>query len=258
MTDLPCHVSPRLAGLATVAHGFFGRRGGVSTGIYASLNAGPGSDDLPDAVAQNRARIAAAIGAPGPDALMSCHQVHGTAVIEPTHPWRSPPRADAMVTDRPGLALCILTADCVPLLMADATAGVIAAVHAGWKGALSGVAEAAVDAMVGRGADPGRIAAAIGPCIHVESYEVGPEFRDRFLADAPWSETLFQSGQGDRWHFDLPGFLSNRLVRAGIGAVDRVGPDTCTAQNDYFSNRRRTHAGEPDYGRNASVILLKT
>lgn len=257
MTRLPHHVSPRLAGLPAIAHGFFGRRGGVSTGIYASLNAGPGSGDRPDAVATNRARIAAAIGAPGPDALLSCHQVHGTDVIQPTAPWDRPPQADAMVTDRPGLALCVLTADCAPLLMADPVAGVIAAVHAGWKGALAGVAEAALDAMVARGADPGRIAAAIGPCIQVESYEVGPEFRDRFLDGAPWSDALFHPGKGDRWHFDLPGFLRNRLVRAGVGAVECVGPDTCTACDDYFSNRRRTHAGEPDYGRNASVILLK-
>lgn len=253
----PFATAPHLADPARIAHGFFGRRGGVSRGIYASLNAGPGSGDQPGAVAENRARIAAAIGAPGPAHLVSCHQVHGVDVAEIGAPPERRPEADAMVTTVPGLALCILTADCVPILFADETAGVIGAAHAGWKGALAGVAEACVEAMVACGADPSCIRAAIGPAIGPASYEVGPEFRDRFLAEVPSSTSLFSAGAADRFHFDLPGFLERLLIAAGLGSIERLGEDTCAQETAYFSNRRRHHRGEPDYGRNASVIVLR-
>ncbi len=185
MTDAPppFETAPGLAGLKGIRHGFFGRKGGVSTGLYASLNAGRGSDDDPAAVVRNREIIRTAMGA---EALLSCHQIHSANVVHVTEAWDDPrPEADAMVTAQPGLALCILTADCTPVLFADAEAGVIGAAHAGWKGALGGVLEATVASMTEIGARPGRIRAAIGPTIGQASYEVGPEFRDTFLETSP-------------------------------------------------------------------------
>lgn len=236
-----------------VRHGFFGRKGGVSSGLYDSLNVGEGSGDSPDAVATNRERVRAALSA---RALLSCYQIHSADVVHVTQPWTARPEADAMVTTEPGLALCILTADCTPVLFADPDAGVIGAAHAGWKGAIGGVLDSTVSAMTDLGAMPGRIRAAIGPTIQQASYEVGPEFRDTFLTESPESEALFIPGTADRFHFDLPGYCRQRLDRLGLHSVHDSGLDTCALEQDYFSNRRRNHRGEPDYGRNASVIML--
>jgi hypothetical protein len=244
---------------ARVAHGFFGRRGGVSTGRYDSLNAGPGSADDPAAVAENRARVADTLGA-RPAALVSLHQVHGRDVVVAEEPWpvTARPRADAMVTARPGLALAVLAADCAPVLFADADAGIVGACHAGWRGALVGVAEATVSAMERLGAARRRIAAAIGPAIGPESYEVGPEFPVPFLADDPAAARFFATGKrAGRRQFDLPGYLAHRLARLGLAAVERQAPDTCAADADYFSYRRTTLAGGGDYGRNVSAIMLR-
>ena len=251
----PFETAPGLAGLKGVRHGFFGRKGGVSTGLYASLNAGPGSNDDPAAVAQNREIIRKAMGA---DALLSCHQVHSADVVHVTEAWDTDrPQADAMVTTLPGFSLCILTADCTPVLFADAEAGVIGAAHAGWKGALGGICEATIAKMEELGANRRDIHAAIGPCIGQQSYEVGPEFRDTFLEVSPASEHLFVSGKGDRYHFDLPGYCSASLAAMDIGHIANLSLDTCALEDSYFSNRRRNHRGEPDYGRNASVIVLQ-
>jgi polyphenol oxidase len=244
---------------ARVAHGFFGRRGGVSTGRYDSLNGGPGSADDPEAVAENRARVAAVLGARA-EALVSLHQVHGRDVIVADQPWpvTARPRADAMVTARPGLALAVLAADCAPVLFADAEAGVVGACHAGWRGALVGVAEATVSAMEHLGAKRGRIAAAIGPTIGPGSYEVGPEFPAPFLADDPEAARFFAAGRrAGRRQFDLPGYLAHRLARLGLAAVAHRAPDTCAASGEYFSYRRTTLEGGGDYGRNVSAIMLR-
>jgi YfiH family protein len=237
-----------------VTHGFFTRHGGVSTGVYAALNGGQGSNDAAEAVTENRARIAAHLGI---DALVSVHQVHGDRVERVTGPWDGPrPQADAMVTDRPGIGLAILTADCAPVLLADREAGVVGAAHAGWKGALTGVLEAAVAAMAGLGADRGRIAAAIGPTISQRAYEVGPEFLERFL-DEDWeSGRFFAGGQGDRAMFDLPGFCLHRLREAGVGHAEWTGHCTYADPDRFYSYRRATHRGEPDYGRLVAAIAL--
>ncbi len=250
---VPFTASPGLTGLPGVSHGFFGRRGGVSGGIYDSLNAGEGSADSARNVAENRARIAAALGAKW---LLSCYQVHSPEVVRVTGPWQERPQADAMVTDQPEFGLCILSADCTPVLFADPDARVIGAAHAGWKGAHAGVLLRTVEAMEALGARRSRIRAAIGPTIQQPSYEVGPEFRDTFLSLDTASADLFVPGRGDRWHFDLPGFCTRQLVQAGLDTVDTLGHDTCAMEETYFSNRRRNLRGEPDYGRNASVIVL--
>lgn len=254
----PSTKAPSLAHMRGVSHGFFGSRGGVSKGIYASLNAGAGSGDDPAHVATNRARIASAMGAQSPTHLLSCHQHHSSDALLVHAPFADRPKGDAMVTRTPGLALAILTADCVPILFADPEAGVIGAAHSGWKGALGGINEATLEAMESLGADTGRISAAIGPCIGQASYEVGPEFRDTFVQAANWSERFFLPGKGDRLQFDLPGFVHARLVRTGLSRIDLVAHDTCALPDTYFSNRRRNHQGLPDYGRNASVIMLNT
>ena len=253
MTDIPVHQSAKLNELSGIRHGFFGRRGGVSKGLYSSLNVGEGSGDEPGAIEQNRWRVQEVMGA---EHLQSVYQIHSPDVITLRGPLETRPQGDAMVTDARGLALCILTADCVPILFADVKAGLVGAAHAGWKGALHGVAENTVEAMVSQGAKPKNIRAAIGPCIGQASYEVGPEYRDTILADAPWAENLFQPGAGDRLHFNIQTFVKNRLMKLGLGWVDVIDHDTCAMEDIYFSNRRRNHRGEPDYGRNASVILL--
>jgi hypothetical protein len=237
-------------------HGFFGRAGGVSRGLYESLNAGPGSRDDPGCVRENRARIADAFGV-APERLLSLHQTHSARVVAVDAPW-SParPEADAMATTTPGLALCILSADCAPVLFEDAQAHVIGAAHAGWKGALDGVLEATLAAMERLGARRSNIAAAIGPCIGPASYEVGPEFRDRFVAGDPASAVFFAPGPGDRLRFDLPAFCTARLAAAGVTRIDALAPDTCALETAYFSNRRAVKRSEDDYGRNASVIAL--
>lgn len=238
-----------------LAHGFFGREGGVSTGLYASLNCGPGSRDDAASVAENRRLVAAAL-APGAE-LISLSQIHSPIVhvleTAPAHRLEG----DAMVTTTPGLALGILTADCAPVLLADAQARVIGAAHAGWKGALGGVMEAALEAMEKLGASRSRIAAAIGPCISQANYEVGWEFRDRFLEGALRNRKFFTpSDKEGHYRFDLEGFAAHRLSAAGLTAVEKMGVCTYPPENGFFSFRRTTHAGEPDYGRQVSAILL--
>lgn len=237
-------------------HGFLGRAGGVSTGIFAGLNVGLGSSDDFEAVRENRRRAVAAV-APGAT-LVTVHQVHSAEVVTVTAPFPDDarPPADAMVTKAPGLALGVLTADCAPVLLADAAAGVIGAAHSGWKGALADIPAATVRAMVALGAEPARIAAAIGPCIARASYEVDGGFRDRFLADDPEHDGFFSRGRGDRWQFDLEGLVALRLARAGVGRVVALGLDTYPDADRWFSYRRTTHRGEPDYGRQLSLIAL--
>ena len=247
---LPC-----LSDLTGIEHGFFTRHGGVSSGIYASLNCGIGSSDDPAAVRENRDRVSAHLGAP---ALVSAYQVHGTAALVVNEPWRGErPQADAMVTATPGIALGVLTADCAPVLFADPQARVIAAAHAGWRGALSGVAEAAIEAMEKLGASRSRIVAAVGPCIGLDAYEVGPEFKAEFLDRDSASARFFATPtpQG-RPHFDLASYLVQRLQQAGVAHA--AGLDACTyARNeDFFSYRRTRSRQEPDYGRQISAIVL--
>ncbi len=244
----------RSAALAGVAHGFLGRRGGVSAGLYAGLNVGLGSDDEPGAIAENRARATAAV-LPGA-ALVTVHQVHSADVATIATPFADDarPRVDALVTDRPGLLLGVLTADCGPILLADTEAGVVGAAHAGWKGALGGVLGATVAAMAALGADRARIAAAIGPCIARASYEVDAAFRDRFLRDDEGHERFFLAGRAGHAQFDLEGFIAARLAAEGIGRIDAPGLDTYADEARFFSYRRATHRDEPGYGRQISLI----
>lgn len=240
-----------------IQHGFFSRQGGVSSGIYASLNCGFGSNDRAGHVAENRARVAAALDV-APDALLTVYQVHSPDVVTVTATWRpdTAPKADAMVTRTPGIALGILAADCAPVLFADPVSGVIGAAHAGWKGALGGVAEATIEQMIALGAVRTQIAAAIGPCIAPESYEVGAEFRERFVTDAADHERFFTAGARPGHHqFDLPGFVHSRLKTAGISTIENLARDTYSDET-LFSYRRATHRSETDYGRNLSVIVL--
>jgi YfiH family protein len=238
-------------------HSFFTRQGGVSTGLYASLNCGFGSADDPGNVAQNRARCAESL-AVTPDGLVTAYQVHGTDVADVNAPWteEARPRADALVTTRRGVALGILTADCTPVLLADRAAGVIGAAHAGWKGAKAGVLEAVVAAMIRHGANAATIVAAIGPTIGAESYEVGAEFRQAFLDDDPDAARFFADGPNGRPHFDLPGFVAGRLRALNLAAVDLIAADTCADAQRFFSYRRSCHSGEGDYGRQLSAIAL--
>lgn len=239
--------------LASIRHGFFGRQGGVSTGIYASLNAGPGSRDDPQHVFENRARIAAALGVET-RRFVSMHQVHSARAEIIDGPWPGPwPELDGIVTRERGLALGVLSADCAPVLLADGKAGVIAAAHAGWKGALGGVLEASVAKM--REAGAREITAVIGPMIQQASYEVGPEFLDRFREADPANARCFASGAGDRLHFDLPAFCVARLAALGV-AASSLGADTCADETRFFSNRRAVKRGEGDYGRNCAAIVL--
>ena len=258
MTKPPSTTAPSLAHLPAISHGFFGSQGGVSTGLYTSLNAGAGSDDAPEAVAENRARIAAAVGAEDSSHLVSCHQHHSAKVAQVRGPHaQADLSADAMVTTKRGVALAILTADCVPILFADETAGVIGAAHSGWKGAIADICANTLEAMEALGADRSRICAAVGPCIGQASYEVGPEFRETFLSNSAASERFFVQGRADRFQFDIQGFVYAGLVGAGVSRIDVIAQDTCALEDTYFSNRRRNHQGLPDYGRNASVIMLK-
>jgi YfiH family protein len=237
-----------------IAHGFFSREGGVSTGLYESLNCGPGSRDDPAAVAENRHRVAQAL-MPGAE-LKSLSQVH-SATVHVLPAWEAKPEGDAMVTATPGLALGILTADCAPVLFADARARVIGAAHAGWKGALGGVLEATVAAMETLGARRQDIHAAIGPCISQANYEVGFDFRDRFLEAGGLRMRRFfvPSDKEGHYRFDLEGYAAWRLEAIGITA-ERLGICTYPPENGYFSFRRTTHRGEPDYGREISAIVL--
>lgn len=242
-----------------IAHGFFGRRGGVSKDIFASLNCGPGSGDHRFCVIENRARIADHFGI-GSGALLSLNQIHSPQVIEVREPWApgARPQADAMVTRQPGLAISILTADCGPVLFADAAAGVIGAAHAGWKGAFGGILEATVDEMIGLGATRANICATLGPTISGETYEVGPEFVERFLARSGTYKVFFAASVRDgHAYFDLPAFVMARLEDLAIGQTQDLGLCTYTLENRFFSYRRTTHRSEEDYGRNISVIKLE-
>lgn len=248
-----------------IAHGFFGREGGVSEGLYASLNCGPGSSDDPKAVTENRRLVTAALTPQENASLISLAQIH-SAIVHPLPAWGAREGAtrlegDAMVTATPGLALGILTADCAPVLLADPKARVIGAAHAGWKGALGqegrGVLEATLEAMEKLGALRDRICAAIGPCISQGNYEVGFEFRDRFLELGLNQRRFFTpSDREGHYRFDLAGYVTHRLTRAGISSVESLGVCTYPAENGFFSFRRTTHAKEPDYGRQVSAIVL--
>ena len=233
-------------------HGFFTRRGGASSGVFAGLNCGPGSTDQRDIVALNRAAAARAMGVE-PGALVSVHQVHSAEVAVVDAPFEDRPRADAMVTDRPDLALGILTADCGPVLLYDPAARVAGAAHAGWGGALGGVLGAVVEAMAGLGAEPGRIRAVLGPTIGPDAYEVGPEFRARFRAHDEANGAFFRRGAGDRYHFDLPAYVLSRLAAAGVTA-SWTGHCTYSDAGRFYSYRRSVHRQEADYGRLLSVV----
>jgi YfiH family protein len=236
-------------------HGFFTRKGGASSGIFAGLNCGTGSSDQTEAVAINRARVAEAMGV-GPEALVTVHQVHSARALAVTGPLSIRPEADALVTATPGVLLAVLTADCQPVLFADAEAGVIGAAHAGWRGAVDGVLEATVAAMEGLGAKRSRISAVIGPTISQAAYEVGPEFLDRFRAEDEGNTRFFGNGQGDRLLFDLPGYGLHRLRQAGVGHAEWTGHCTYRDPARFYSFRRTTHAGEADYGRLIATIRL--
>jgi len=239
-----------------VAHGFLGRVGGVSSGIYESLNVGLGTDDIRSDIDTNRRRAVEAVAKDA--ALVTLHQVHSADAVRVTHafPDDDRPQADAMVTDRPGLALGILTADCAPILLADKAAGVIGAAHAGWKGAMTGVAKSVVEAMEELGAERSRIVAAIGPCIGRGSYEVDSDFRKRFEAIEPENEQYFRDGAPGHHYFDLEAYVAAWLAFAGVGTVEALGIDTYTNEDRFFSYRRATHRSEPDYGRQVSIIAL--
>ncbi|HTW26355.1 MAG TPA: peptidoglycan editing factor PgeF [Acetobacteraceae bacterium] len=240
-----------------VGHGFFTRRGGVSTGSYASLNCSLSGGDDPARVRENRARAARALGA-DPEALVGLTQVHGAAAIVVEQPWPAGagPRADAMATRTPGVALGIITADCVPVLLADRQAGVVGAAHAGWRGMVAGVLREVVAAMLALGARRERIAAAIGPSIRQVSYEVGPDLLDALLAADPDDARFLAPGrQPDRWQFDLAGCCAARLEAEALGAVDLLQVDTLAEPDRFFSHRRRTLAGEGPIGHQISIVV---
>lgn len=241
--------------LAPIRHGFFTRKGGASSGIFHGLNCGPGSSDLSEVVAINRARVAGAMGV-APDHLLTITQTHSADVVTLTAPFADRPKADAMVTATPGIVLGVLTADCQPVLFADPKAGVIGAAHAGWRGAKDGVLSATVAAMEALGATRADIRAVIGPTISQPAYEVGPEFIEGFLADDPHNARFFIKGSGDRYLFDLPAFGLHHLRAAGVGHAEWTRHCTYNDPDRFFSYRRTTHMGEADYGRLISVIRL--
>jgi YfiH family protein len=244
----------RARALEGVPHGFLGRRGGVSTGVVAGLNTGTGSADDPALIAENRRR---AVGAVLPGArLVTVYQVHSPDAVTVIEPYDEAlrPHADALVTDRPGLALGILTADCAPVLLADREAGVVGAAHAGWKGAIGGITDSTIAAMETLGARRERIAAAVGPCIARASYEVDDSFFRRFAEADPANERFFADGRAGHHQFDLEAYVAHRLAAAGVRTVEALGQDTYSQPDRFFSFRRATHRGEPDYGRQIAII----
>lgn len=250
--------APTLEPCGGIAHGFFSREGGVSTGLYGSLNCGPGSGDAAVLVVENRARCAKAL-ALKPGHLLTLYQIHSASCVKIDSPWTiaDRPQADAMVTTKPGIGLGILTADCGPVLFADPDARVIGAAHAGWGGALKGVLEATLDAMEALGASRTKTIAALGPMISQQAYQVGAEFYDRFTGTDPaWEQFFTPSALDQHWQFDLPGFIGHRLHAAGIGALYDAGLCTYNNGQRFFSYRRTSHKGERDYGRQISVIAL--
>jgi len=236
--------------LPGLEHAFFTREGGVSDGVYATLNGGTGSSDRPEAVAENRARMARALGVT-PERLLVPYLVHSAIAVPVDRPWQTRPQADGLVTATPGLALGVTGADCGMILFADASARVIGAAHAGWKGARDGIVEATVAAMAALGAAPARIVAVLGPCIAQASYETGPDFAAAFAVD-PEAQRFFAGRQ-----FDLHGYIGLRAARAGVGRFVDLGLDTYADEARFFSYRRKTHRNEPDYGRLVSAIALK-
>lgn len=251
--------SSSLSELNGIRHGFFTRENGASEGIYASLNCGPGSSDVAENVTENRTRVAEYMGVPS-SGLITLYQVHSPVAVIVDEPWSlaDAPQADAMVSVEPGIVLGILTADCVPVLFADSRAGVIGAAHAGWKGAVGGVLEATIAAMEEMDANLDDVHAAIGPCIHQTSYEVGSDFRDTFVTLDEKNHRFFIDGERAGYHqFDLPGYVRSRLERAGIAVIDDLALNTYDDEHRFFSFRRTTHRGEPDYGRQISVISLE-
>jgi YfiH family protein len=258
MTDPAVVPESLTAGWLGVRHGFFTRRGGVSEGPFASLNCSLSGRDDRDSVMENRARVAAALGA-GLPSLIGLFQVHGAEVATVEVPWApgAGPHADAMVTDRPGIVLGIITADCAPVLFADPAAGVIGAAHAGWRGALGGILEATLGAMARLGADPARVVAAVGPCIAQASYEVGADLRDPVLAHDSASARFFAAGaRPGHWQFDLPGYCAARLLAAGVAQAAWLGFDTVADPARFFSHRRRTLSGGGPIGHQISAVVL--
>lgn len=257
MTETLQPITHPLLERAGVRHGFFTRQGGVSTGLFQGLNTGLGSSDDPAAVAENRRRIADWFGRT-PDDLAACYQIHSAITRVADGPWRGErPEGDAVATAAPGVVCAVLTADCAPVLLADAEAGVVAAVHAGWKGALGGVVHSAVTAMEALGALPGRTVAVVGPCIAQSSYEVGADYQERFAHHDPGSERFFRPGATpDKRMFDLPGFVLWRLEQAGVGEAAWTGDDTWADETRFYSNRRAYQRSESDFGRLMSAISL--
>ena len=257
MSHLAILRSSLLGDVAGVRHGFFSRRGGVSAGIYDSLNMGLGSKDDPAAVTRNRMKAAAAMGVE-PDGLLTAYQIHSARALKADGPWTDRPEGDAVVTAALGVACGALSADCAPILLADGKARVVAAAHAGWRGALDGIVESTVKAMESKGAKRSRIVAAVGPCIAQASYEVGLDFLERFVAGASGAERFFAPGKTpDKRQFDLPGFVLHRLAEQGVTQAHWIGRDTCAEEEWFFSNRRGFLRGEPDYGRLLSAIVLE-
>jgi YfiH family protein len=257
VTSIPL-LSAETLTLPGVAHGFFTRQGGVSGGVYASLNGGVGSRDAPDAVAENRARIAAALGV-ALERLAVPYQVHSPEVVAIAEHWApgARPRCDGIVTATPGLALAVTGADCGMILFADPGARIVGAAHAGWKGALTGVVEATVEVMERLGARRADIVAALGPCIAQSSYEVGPEFVAAFAGAGEETRRFFApSRRAGRAMFDLNGYIAERAARAGVGQFEDLGLDTYSDEERFFSYRRTTHRKEPDYGRLISAVAL--
>lgn len=241
--------------LRDLRHGFFTRKGGASSGVFSGLNCGTGSTDIAEVVEINRTRVASAMEVDLPQ-LVTVNQVHSADVAVVDGPLTEKPRADAIVTATPGLCLAILTADCQPVLFADHEAGVVGAAHAGWRGALDGVLEATVEAMIGLGARRENIHAVIGPCISMAAYEVGPEFLDSFTTLDTGNSRFFATGNGDRLRFDLPAYGLHRLHTAGVGNAEWIRQCTYSDAERFYSYRRTTHAGEADYGRLISTIRL--
>jgi len=249
--------SALLSHVQGVRHAFFTRLGGVSKGVYESLNVGAGSKDDPETVQENRARAAAELGVELSH-LLTCYQIHSNLAVTTDTPFAQRPEADGIVTATAGLACGALSADCAPIILADGEARVVASAHAGWKGALGGIVASTVEAMEAKGARRERIVAAVGPCIGQASYEVGKDFMDRFSLKAPGSERFFAPGLApEKRQFDLPGFVLHRLGEAGVQHAEWIGQDTCADEKLFFSNRRTFLRGEPDYGRLLSAIVLE-
>ena len=240
-----------------VRHGFFGRRGGVSTGVYKSLNCGPGSGDEPEKVMENRRRVCAAIGG-SIEKLAAPRQIHSSRAVATDTAFapNDRPECDALVTKRPGLVLGVLAADCAPIVLCDPHNGVIAAVHAGWRGAVGGVIESTIEVMAALGADPGKTAAGVGPCLSQSSFEIGPDVAEAVMNATPWAEHLFAPGTGDRQLFDLKRYCLGRRARLGVAHMDALQDDTLTQPDEYFSHRRAVKAGDRDCGLNMTAIVL--